>query len=201
MLVVHNETSTGATSRSGEIRQAIDRAGHPALLLVDAVSSLASIDLRHDEWGIDVTLAGSQKGMMLPPGLSFNAISDKALAASQHGAAAEIVLGLGADAHVQRLRVLSLHARQRTCCIGLREALRMLKEEGLEQVFARHRRLAAATRAAVTAGVWRSLCRRPDEYSAVVTAVMMPDGARRRRAARTVASSASTCRSAPVSAG
>ena len=144
MLVVHNETSTGATSRLAEIRRAIDRAKHPALFFVDAVSSLASIDLRQDEWGIDVDVAGSQKGLMLPPGLSFNAISDKALAASQRARrctksywAWEPMLAANAQGFFPYTPSTNL-------LYGLREALRMLREEGLDQVFARHRRLAAA---------------------------------------------------------
>ena len=156
--VVHNETSTGATTRLPDIRQAIDRAGHPALLLVDAVSSLGSIDLRHDEWGIDVTLAGSQKGLMLPPGLSFNAISEKALAASKTARlprsywAWDPMLEPNADGFFPYTPATNL-------LYGLREALAMLREEGLAQVFARHRRLAAATRAAVAAWGLPMVCR------------------------------------------
>jgi alanine-glyoxylate transaminase/serine-glyoxylate transaminase/serine-pyruvate transaminase len=175
LLVVHNETSTGATSRLAQIRQAIDAAGHPALLLVDAVSSLGSIDLRHDEWGIDVTLTGSQKGLMLPPGLSFNAISDKALNASATATLSKSyfdwrpMLTANATGFFPYTPATNL-------LFGLREALQMLNEEGLEQVFARHQRLAAATRAAVNAWQLPTVCRRDDEHSAVVTAVMMPAG-------------------------
>ena len=115
VCVVHNETSTGVASRIAAVRAAIDRAGHPALLMVDTISSLASIDYRHDEWGVDVTVGGSQKGLMLPPGLSFNAISDKALAATQVGAAAALVLGLGRDARDQRQRLSSRTRRRPTC--------------------------------------------------------------------------------------
>jgi alanine-glyoxylate transaminase/serine-glyoxylate transaminase/serine-pyruvate transaminase len=175
VLVVHNETSTGATSRLAEIRKAIDRAKHPALLLVDAVSSLASIDLRHDEWGIDVTLTGSQKGLMLPPGLSFNAISDKALAASRSARlpksywAWEPMITANQAGFFPSTPATNL-------MYGLAEALRMLDEEGLQNVFARHRRLAEATRAAVRTWGLQVLCRCKEEYSPVVTAVVMPEG-------------------------
>ena len=170
VLVVHNETSTGVTSRLPEIRRAIDRAGHPALLLVDAVSSLGSIELLHDEWGLDVTLAGSQKGLMLPPGLSFNAISDKALAASRSARlprsywAWEHAIAAGFFPYTPATNLL----------FGLREALTMLSEEGLDHVFGRHRRLAAAARAAVEAWGLEIACERADERSPVVTTVLMP---------------------------
>lgn len=175
VLVVHNETSTGVTSRLPEIRRAIDAAGHPALLLVDAVSSLGSIDLRHDEWGLDVTLAGSQKGLMLPPGLSFNAISERALTASRQAKlprsywAWEPMLAANANGFFPTTPATNL-------LFGLREALRMLSEEGLPNVFARHRRLAAAARAAVRAWGLEILCEREDELSPVVTTAIMPAG-------------------------
>lgn len=175
LLVVHNETSTGVTSRLPAVRQAIDRAGHPALLIVDAVSGLASIELKHDEWGIDVTLAGSQKGLMLPPGLGFNAISEKALAASRSARLAKSyfawdpVIAANAGGFFTYTPATNL-------LFGLREALRMLNEEGLDQVFARHRRLADAARAAVRAWGLDMACRCAEEYSNVVTTVMMPDG-------------------------
>ena len=175
LLVVHNETSTGVTSRLPEIRLAIDRAAHPALLLVDAVSSLGSIDLRHDEWGLDVTLAGSQKGLMLPPGLSFNAISAKALAASASARlprsywAWEPMLASNASGFFPTTPSTNL-------LFGLREALGMIEEEGLPAVFARHRRLAEAARAAVRAWGLEILCERDDELSPVVTTVVMPAG-------------------------
>jgi alanine-glyoxylate transaminase/serine-glyoxylate transaminase/serine-pyruvate transaminase len=175
LLVVHNETSTGATSRLPQIRQAIDAAGHPALLLVDAVSSLASIDLRHDEWGIDVTLTGSQKGLMLPPGLRFNDISDKALNASHAATLPKSYFAWGPMLTANAAGFFP-YTPSTNLLYGLREALRMLHEEGLEQVFARHQRLAAAARAAVDAWQLPIVCRRADEYSAVVTAVMMPEG-------------------------
>jgi alanine-glyoxylate transaminase / serine-glyoxylate transaminase / serine-pyruvate transaminase len=174
LLVVHNETSTGATSRLPEIRRAIDAARHPALLLVDAVSSLGSIELRHDEWGLDVTLAGSQKGLMLPPGLSFNAIGPKALAASKTARlpraywAWDGMLAANVNGFFPTTPSTNL-------LFGLREALRMLAEEGLPAVFARHRRLAEAARAAVRAWGLEILCEREDEWSAVVTTVVMPD--------------------------
>jgi alanine-glyoxylate transaminase / serine-glyoxylate transaminase / serine-pyruvate transaminase len=173
VLVVHNETSTGVTSRLPEIRRAIDRAGHPALLLVDAVSSLGSIDLRHDEWGLDVTLAGSQKGLMLPPGLSFNAISDKAVAASR---SAGLPRSYWAWEHMLATNPTGFfpYTPATNLLFGLCEALTMLKEEGLPNVFARHRRLADAARAAVRAWGLEIACEREDEYSPVVTTVMMP---------------------------
>ena len=175
VLVVHNETSTGATSRLAEIRRAIDRAGHPALYFVDAVSSLASIDLRQDEWGIDVTVAGSQKGLMLPPGLGFNAISAKALAASERATLPKSYWAWG-PMLASNAQGFFIYTPATNLLYGLREALQMLREEGLDAVFARHRRLAAATRAAVCGWGLEIRCRRQDEQSAVVTTVMMPEG-------------------------
>jgi len=174
VLVVHNETSTGVTSRLPDIRRAIDRAGHPALLLVDAVSSLGSIDLRHDEWGLDVTLAGSQKGLMLPPGLSFNALSDKAAAASR---SARLPRSYFSWEHMLPPNAMGFfpYTPSTNLLFGLREALAMLEEEGLANVFARHRRLASAARAAVAAWGLEIACAREDEHSPVLTAVMMPD--------------------------
>ena len=175
VLVVHNETSTGVTSRLPAIRQAFDSVRHPALLLVDAVSSVGSIDLRHDEWGLDVTLAGSQKGLLLPPGLSFNALSDRALAASQDARLPraywswEPMLAANANGFFPTTPATNL-------LFGLREALRMLQEEGLPRVFARHRRLAEAARAAVRAWDLELQCEREDELSPVVTTVLMPAG-------------------------
>ncbi len=175
VLVVHNETSTGVTSRLPDIRRAIDRTGHPALLMVDAVSSLGSIDLRHEEWGLDVTLAGSQKGLMLPPGLSFNAISQKALAASR---TARLPRSYWSWEHMLTFNATGFfpYTPSTNLLFGLREALTMLDEEGLEHVFARHERLAQATRAAVRGWGLEIACERPDEYSPVVTTVMMPQG-------------------------
>jgi alanine-glyoxylate transaminase/serine-glyoxylate transaminase/serine-pyruvate transaminase len=173
VLVVHNETSTGVTTRLPEIRRAIDRAGHPALLLVDAVSSLGSIELCHDEWGLDVTLAGSQKGLMLPPGLSFNAISEKALAASR---SARLPRSYWSWEHMLAPNAAGFfpYTPATNLLFGLREALSMLNEEGLEQVFARHLRLAGAARAAVQAWGLEIACERADECSPVVTTVLMP---------------------------
>ena len=175
VLVVHNETSTGATSRLPEIRRAIDRTRHPAMFFVDAVSSLASIDLRQDEWGIDVTVAGSQKGLMLPPGMSFNAISAKALAASERAGLAKSYWSWG-PMIAANAQGFFTYTPSTNLLYGLRESLRMLREEGLDHVFARHRRLAEAARAAVRAWGLEILCRREDERSPVVTTVMLPAG-------------------------
>ena len=175
VMVVHNETSTGVTSRIPAIRKAIDAAGHPALLLVDTISSLGSVDYRHDEWGVDVTVSGSQKGLMLPPGLGFTAISDKARTAGRSNNLPrsywdwEEMLKPNANGYFPYTPATNL-------LYGLREAVAILLEEGLDAVFARHQRLAAATRAAVEAWGLEVLCRNPDEYSPVLTAVMMPDG-------------------------
>jgi alanine-glyoxylate transaminase/serine-glyoxylate transaminase/serine-pyruvate transaminase len=175
VLVVHNETSTGVTSRLPEIRRAIDRAGHPALLLVDAVSSLASIEIRHDEWGLDVTLSGSQKGLMLPPGLSFNAISDKALAASRSARLPKSYWAWEPMIAANQTGFFP-YTPSTNLLYGLSEALRMLNEEGLDTVLARHLRLAKVARAAVRAWELDIACRQPDEYSPVVTTIMMPEG-------------------------
>jgi alanine-glyoxylate transaminase/serine-glyoxylate transaminase/serine-pyruvate transaminase len=175
VCVVHNETSTGVTSRIGEVRKAIDAAKHPALFMVDTISSLASVDYRHDEWGVDVTVAGSQKGLMLPPGLSFNAISDKALAASKEAKlpcsywAWDEMLASGKTGYFPYTPATNL-------LYGLREALLMLQEEGLPNVFTRHDRHAEATRRAVRAWGLEILCAVPEEYSSALTAVMMPAG-------------------------
>jgi alanine-glyoxylate transaminase / serine-glyoxylate transaminase / serine-pyruvate transaminase len=175
VLVVHNETSTGVTSRIPEVRAAMDAAKHDALLLVDAVSSLASIDLRHDDWRIDVTLAGSQKGLMLPPGLSFNAISEKALAASRGARLARSYWSWQPMLASNQAGYFP-YTPSTNLLYGLREALRMLSEEGLQNVFARHCRLAEAARAAVRGWGLEIACERADEYSSVVTTVMMPEG-------------------------
>jgi len=175
VMVVHNETSTGVTSRVGEIRAAMDRAGHPALLLVDTISSLGSVDYHHDEWKVDVTVSCSQKGFMLPPGLGFNAISEKARAAAKTNKMPrsywdwEEMLKPNAAGFFPYTPATNL-------LYGLREAVAMLFEEGLDQVFARHQRLAAATRAAVTHWGLEVLCLEPSEYSPVLTAVLMPPG-------------------------
>jgi alanine-glyoxylate transaminase/serine-glyoxylate transaminase/serine-pyruvate transaminase len=175
VCVVHNETSTGVTSRIGEVRKAIDAARHPALYMVDTISSLASIDYRHDEWGVDVTVGGSQKGLMLPPGLSFNAISEKALAASKSAGLPrsywgwEEMIANGKSGYFPYTPATNL-------LYGLREALAMLEEEGLDNVFARHQRHAEATRRAVRAWGLEVFALDPREYSASLTAVLMPAG-------------------------
>jgi alanine-glyoxylate transaminase / serine-glyoxylate transaminase / serine-pyruvate transaminase len=175
VLAVHNETSTGVTSRIPEIRQAIDRADHPALFMVDTISSLASIDYRHAEWRVDVTVAGSQKGLMLPPGLSFNAVSEKALAASK---AAKLPRSYWRwDETIAMNRNGYFPATPATNLLyGLHEALAMLHEEGMPNVFARHARHAEATRRAVNAWGLEVLCRNPAEYSGSLTAALMPEG-------------------------
>ncbi|MCC7484015.1 MAG: aminotransferase class V-fold PLP-dependent enzyme [Burkholderiales bacterium] len=177
VCVVHNETSTGVTSRIAEVRKAIDRAGHPALFMVDTISSLASIDYRHDEWGVDVTVAGSQKGLMLPPGLSFNAVSGKALAAAKGAKLPrsywnwEEMIAANRDGWFPYTPATNL-------LYGLRVALRMLlEEEGLENVFRRHDRHAEAARRAVRAWGLEIFCASPAEYSGSLTAVLMPGGA------------------------
>ena len=174
VCVVHNETSTGVVSRIPEIRKAIDAAGHPALYMVDTISSLASIDYRHDEWNVDVTVAGSQKGLMLPPGLSFNCISPKALEASRSARlprsywAWDEMIASGRNGYFPYTPATNL-------LYGLREALTMLlDEEGLEAVFARHQRHAEATRRAVRAWGLEVLALDPREYSASLTAVLLP---------------------------
>ena len=175
VLAVHNETSTGVTTSIAAIRQAIDRTGHPALLMVDTISSLGSLDYRHDEWGVDVTVAGSQKGLMLPPGLSFNAVSDKAIAASKHAKLPRAYWRW--DEMITMNRQGYFPSTPATNLLyGLHEAITMLREEGLPAVFARHQRHAEATRRAVRGWGLEVLCRNPDEYSGALTAVMMPDG-------------------------
>ncbi len=175
VMAVHSETSTGVCSRIPEIRRALDGANHPALLFVDAVSSLAATEYHHDQWRVDVTIAGSQKGLMLPPGLGFNAVSERALAAS-------------ADATLPRSywdwrTILDFNARgffpytpPTNLLYGLREALTMLEEEGMAAVVARHQRHGEATRRAVRAWGLEVLCVDEREYSPVVTAVLLPDG-------------------------
>ena len=175
VAIVHNETSTGVTSRIGAVRQAMDSAKHPALLLVDTISSLASIDYRMDQWQVDVTVGCSQKGLMLPPGLGLNAISEKALAASQSAVMArsywdwQDMLGTNKSGFFPYTPATNL-------LYGLREAINMLREEGLSNVFARHDRHAEATRRAVEAWGLELLCKNPNEYSSSLTAVMIPQG-------------------------
>jgi alanine-glyoxylate transaminase/serine-glyoxylate transaminase/serine-pyruvate transaminase len=174
--VVHNETSTGVVSRIAEVRRAIDAAGHPALLMVDTISSLASMDYRHDEWGVDVTVAGSQKGLMLPPGLSFNCISPKALAAAKSARlprsywAWDEMIANGKTGYFPYTPATNL-------LYGLAEALKMLlDEEGLDAVFARHQRHAEATRRAVRAWGLEVFALEPREQSASLTGVLLPAG-------------------------
>jgi alanine-glyoxylate transaminase/serine-glyoxylate transaminase/serine-pyruvate transaminase len=173
--VVHNETSTAVESRVAEIRKAIDRARHPALFLVDTVSSLGCMDYRHEEWGVDVTISASQKGLMLPPGISFNAISQKALDASK---AARLPRSFWDWQPMLRDNANGYftYTPSTNLLYGLREALVMLREQGLENVFARHARHAEATRRAVKAWGLELVALDPREYSACVTAVMMPPG-------------------------
>ena len=175
VMVVHNETSTGVASRIAEIRAAIDRADHPALFMVDTISSLGSMEYQHDAWGVDVTVSGSQKGLMLPPGLSFNAVSDRALAAAKAGGMPRSYWDWG-EMLTPNATGYFPYTPSTNLLYGLEEALAMLGEEGLPNVFARHSRLAAATRAAVGGWGLEVLCQDPREYSSILTAVVMPDG-------------------------
>jgi alanine-glyoxylate transaminase/serine-glyoxylate transaminase/serine-pyruvate transaminase len=175
VMVVHNETSTGFTNRIPEVRKAINAAGHPALFMIDAVSSLASMELNQDEWQVDVVVSGSQKGMMLPPGLAFNSVSEKALATNKTARLSrsywdwQQMLKDNATGYFP-------YTPATTLLYGLKEAIAMLHEEGLDNVFARHNRHGAATRAAVEAWGLENLALDPREYSSSVTAVMMPQG-------------------------
>ena len=173
--IVHNETSTGVASRIPEIRKAIDEANHPALFMVDTISSLGSLDYCHEEWKVDVTISCSQKGLMLPPGLGFNAISEKALAASRNNKFKRHFWDWS-----DMLKSNEIYLYPSTPCtnllFGLRESIKMLEEEGLDNVFARHDRFGEATRRAVRAWGLETLCEEPLEYSSVLTAVMMPGG-------------------------
>jgi alanine-glyoxylate transaminase/serine-glyoxylate transaminase/serine-pyruvate transaminase len=175
VMVVHNETSTGVASRIADVRQAMNRVGHPALLMVDTISSLASIDYRHDEWEVDVTVAGSQKGLMLPPGLSFNAISDKALLAARSARLRKSYWDWQPMLTASKTGFFP-YTPATNLLYGLREALDMLSEEGLENVLGRHDRHAEATRRAVEAWKLELLCLNPQEYSSSLTAVLMPAG-------------------------
>ena len=175
LCVVHNETSTGVVSRIALLRGALNRAGHPALLLVDTISSLGSMDYRHDEWGVDVTVAGSQKGLMLPPGLSFNAVSEKALAASKTARLPRSYFSWDEMLGPNKAGFFP-YTPATNLLYGLREALRMLMEEGLDNVFARHARHGEATRRAVLAWGLEILCAEPAEYSNTLTAVLLPAG-------------------------
>jgi alanine-glyoxylate transaminase / serine-glyoxylate transaminase / serine-pyruvate transaminase len=182
VMVVHNETSTGVTSRVPEVRAAIDDAGSDALLLVDTISSLGSIDYGHDEWGVDVTVGCSQKGLMLPPGLGFNAVSEKALAAAGRARLPRSYWDWRPIVEANRAGFWP-YTSATNLLYGLREAIAILHEEGLEAVFARHRRHAEATRAAVRAWGLEVVCLDEREHSASLTAVLAPDADEIRRIA------------------
>jgi alanine-glyoxylate transaminase/serine-glyoxylate transaminase/serine-pyruvate transaminase len=175
VCVVHNETATGATSRIDEVRKAIDAAGHPALLMVDTISGLASADYRHDEWGVDITVSGSQKGLMLPPGISFNAVSDKAIAAAKASKTAKLfwsweeMLANNKNGYFPYTPATNL-------LYGLAESIDMLNEEGLDNVFSRHKRHGEATRRALAAWGLENLILDDRHFSPVLTAVVMPEG-------------------------
>ena len=175
VCIVHNETSTGAVSRIDRVRSALDGANHPALLMVDTISSLGSIDYRMDEWGVDVTVAGSQKGLMLPPGLAFNAVSEKALAASR-AARGRSTYWDWQDMLAANEKGFFPYTPSTNLLFGLREAIAMLLEEGLDAVFGRHARHAEATRCAVDAWGLELWCAEPEAYSNALTAVLMPAG-------------------------
>jgi alanine-glyoxylate transaminase/serine-glyoxylate transaminase/serine-pyruvate transaminase len=175
VCVVHSETSSGSLTRIDEVRKAIDAASHPALLMVDTISSLGSADYRHDEWGVDVTIGGSQKGLMLPPGLSFNAISDKALAASKTAGMPRGFWSWDDMIAINKTGYFP-YTPATNMLYALSTALDMFGEEGLDNVFARHQRLGEATRRAVAAWGLENLCREPRHYSPVVTTVLMPAG-------------------------
>jgi alanine-glyoxylate transaminase/serine-glyoxylate transaminase/serine-pyruvate transaminase len=175
VMAVHNETSTGVTSRIPLIREAMDRANHPALLMVDTISSLASIEYRHEQWGVDVTVGCSQKGLMLPPGLGLNAVSDKALHASGSAKLPRSYWDWQPMLTANKQGFFP-YTPATNLLYGLQEAIRMLEEEGLQNVFERHDRHAEATRRAVRAWGLEVLCADPAEYSSSLTAVMMPEG-------------------------
>jgi len=175
VCIVHNETSTGSVSRIDEVRRAIDAAKHPALLMVDTISSLASMDYQHDEWGVDVTVAGSQKGLMLPPGLSFNAVSEKALHAAKSSTSRKSYWAWDEMSGPNKAGFFP-YTPATNLLYGLEQSIDMLMEEGLDNVFARHQRFAAATRTAVNAWGIEVLCKNPDHYSSSLTAVLMSQG-------------------------
>lgn len=175
VCIVHNETATGCRSNIKAVRDALDASGHPALLMVDTISSLAVTDLQHDAWGIDVTISGSQKGLMMPPGLSFNAVSDKALAAAKSAKLPKAYWNWD-DMLANNASGFYPYTPATGLLYGLDVAIDMLNEEGLESVFARHEKLAEATRRAVNAWGLEVLCTKPADYSPAVTAVLMPDG-------------------------
>jgi alanine-glyoxylate transaminase/serine-glyoxylate transaminase/serine-pyruvate transaminase len=172
---VHNETSTGCLSDIATVRKAMDAANHPALLMVDTISSLGSTPVRHDSWGADVTVSGSQKGLMLPPGLSFTAVSEKALTASKANALPRSYWDWQ-EMIAFNTKGFFPYTPASTLLYGLREALAMLREEGLENVFARHQRLAEACRAAVNGWGLEILCVDPKVYSPVLTGILLPAG-------------------------
>ena len=175
VAIVHNETATGVASRIAEIRKAMDRTGHSALLLVDVIASLGSFDYRHDEWGVDVTVGGSQKGLMLPPGLSFNVVSEKALEANKQAGLTRSYWDWENQIRMNQQGFFP-YTPATNLLFGLRESIRMLREEGLDAVFARHGHLAEATRRAVQAWGLELQCADPREYSSSVTAVRVPEG-------------------------
>jgi alanine-glyoxylate transaminase/serine-glyoxylate transaminase/serine-pyruvate transaminase len=175
VCVLHNETSTGCLSPIDEIRKAIDAAGHPALLMVDTISSLASTDYRHDEWGVDVTVGGAQKGLMLPPGMSFNAVSDKAIAASKNSTLPKAFWSWDDMLAMNKIGFFP-YTPATQMLQGLAVAIEMLHEEGLDNVFARHDRLAEATRRAVRGWGLEIMCRDPKYYSPTITAILTPEG-------------------------
>jgi len=175
VCVLHNETSTGALTPIADIRKAIDAAGHPALFMVDTISSLASTDYRHDEWGVDVSVGGAQKGLMLPPGMSFNAISDKAIAASKTSKLPKSFFAWDEMLNMNKVGFFP-YTPATQMLQGLAVGIEMLHEEGLENVFTRHHRLAEATRRAVAAWGLENLNKNAKQYSPTITAVMLPEG-------------------------
>ena len=175
VCIVHNETSTGAMSDVARVRKSIDDTGHNALLMVDTISSLASSDFRHDEWGVDVTVSGSQKGLMLPPGLSFNAISKKAIGAHKKATLARSYWDWGEQIEANSVGAFP-YTPATNLLYGLNEAIAMLKEEGLDNVFSRHKRHAEATRLAVQTWGLEVLCEEKEDFSNTLTAVLLPDG-------------------------
>ena len=175
VCIVHNETSTGAMSNVARVRKSIDDTGHNALLMVDTISSLASSDFRHDEWGVDVTVSGSQKGLMLPPGLSFNAISKKAIGAHKIAKLPRSYWDWGEQIEANSGGAFP-YTPATNLLYGLNEAIAMLKEEGLDNVFSRHKRHAEATRLAVQTWGLEVLCEEKEDFSNTLTAVLLPDG-------------------------
>jgi alanine-glyoxylate transaminase/serine-glyoxylate transaminase/serine-pyruvate transaminase len=175
VAVLHNETSTGALTPIPEIRKAIDAANHPALLMVDTISSLASADYRHDEWGVDVSVGGAQKGLMMPPGMSFNAISDKALAANKNSKLPKSFFAWDEMLNMNKVGFFP-YTPATQMLHGLVAGIEMLHEEGLDNVFARHDRLAEATRRAVKAWGLENLNKNASQYSPTITAILLPEG-------------------------